>query len=170
MPRFEDHPIRLRRVRAGLGQARLAQVTSLHRSTISALEEGRVREPDAATVDAIATAVGVFPEDLHRELADWWSKREAERPLLSATGKAALAGGPNYARSCRSFAEWRSRFAPSPTSFASMLGVNRAVVAGYERGIRERGMPETLQHALTSRLGVSDGTLIALMALEPNHE
>lgn len=170
MPRFEDHPIRLHRVRAGLGQARLSQLTGLHRSTISALEEGRVRSADDATVEAIASAMGLHGEDLQRELDAWWAKRAEQPPLLSPTAKAALAGGAGYARSCASFVAWRERFAPSPTAFASLLGVNRAIVAGYERGIRERGMPESLQHALVSRLGIDNDTLLALMSLEPSHD
>ena len=170
MPRIENHPIRLHRVRVGLGQAALSQATDLHRSTISAIEEGRVRTPDDATIELIAKALGLHGEDLERELAAWWRQRDAAAPVIPPTGKAAVVGGAGYVRTLSSFVQWRERFAPTPTAFASLLGVNRAIVAGYERGIRTNGMPETLQHALVSRLSIDNDTLLALMKLEPSHE
>ena len=51
-----------------------------------------------------------------------------------------------------------------------MLGVNRQVIVGYERGIRVNGMPDPLTHALMTVLGVNADYLKVLQQLPPSED
>jgi transcriptional regulator with XRE-family HTH domain len=170
MPKIDDHPLRLARVRAGMGQKKLADVIGVHRSTIAAIEEGRTNDPEPETVAAIESALQLPSGTFGRQLVLWRRHRSNVAPVVGGVGRAVLAAGPNHVAGYGSFVEWRARFSSSPTAFASLLGVNRAVVANYERGLRVFGMPEVLQHALISRLGVSNEYIVALCALPPRLE
>lgn len=170
MPKIDDHPLRLARIRAGVRPKQLADGIGVHRSTVAAIEEGRTNEPSPETVQAIESFLNLPPGRLQEDLARWQVKRAESGPQLTLRGKALLMASPETVAEFPSFVHWRSMLSPSPTSFASMLGVNRVVVANYERGIRLRGMPDTLSHALVSVLGISNDYLLALQRLEPSDD
>ena len=171
MPTVRDHPLYLARIRAGVGQKQLADAVGMNRSSIAAIEEGRTSTPTPGAVEAIEAKLGMFPRTLQPALDAWAAKRAANGPVLTPLATAVLREAPaglnaRYA----SFVHWRSQIAPSPTAFASMLNVNRAVVAKYEQGIRSRGMPDTLSHALVSVLGITNDYLLALQQLPPSED
>lgn len=169
MPAIHDHPLYLARVRAGVGQKALADAVGMNRSSIAAIEEGRTLSPTVDTIKAIETELRLSADTLQAEIVAWDAKRTAKGPQLSPYQVQVLAMRPADIRvQYASFVEWREQFAASPTAFASMLGVNRAVVAKYEQGIRQRGMPGTLAHALVSVLGITNDYLLAISALPPD--
>lgn len=170
MPKITDHPLRLARIRAGMGQTKLADVIGVHRSTIAAIEEGRTNDPEPTTIEAIETALQLPATTLARQLALWQIARINQAPQLGPVANAVLHAPVSHVEEYPSFVDWRRRISPSPTAFASTLGINRAVVANYERGLRRHGMPEVMQHAILARLGVSTDYLIALTELPPNRE
>ncbi len=172
MPKMPDNPLRLRRIAAGLSQVELARRSSLARSSIVAIEEGRTEVLKPDTARALALALGVAPVALEHDLAAWHAAR-ASNPasvyaaLPVAAQKALLLSPDEVGRIFRSFREWRSVIAPSSTSFASIVGLSRNVVAFYEEGRRRRpGMPEVLQRAIVERLDVPVEYVLALEKLQ----
>ena len=169
MPAIRTHPLYLARVRAGVGQKALADAVGMNRSSIAAIEEGRTLTPTVETAEAIETTLGLPAGALQRDIDAWNTKRTAAGPSLSPYQLAVLRASPREIPiRYTSFVHWREHIAPSVTAFASMLGVNRAVAAKYEQGIRQRGMPDTLAHALISVLGITNDYLLALQALPPD--
>lgn len=171
MPRIDDHPLRLHRLYRGIGQISLAKQTGLNRSTISSIEEGRTVTVNPATLSALEAALLLHRGQLEAELAEWETVRRARGPVLNPHAVALLATPPPVVQTAfKSFVGWRKVFASSPTAFASMLGVNRQVITGYESGIRVNGMPDPLSHALLTVLKVSNDYLLALQRLPPTEE
>lgn len=166
---FRDHPVRLLRLRAGFSTQGLSQFSGVHRSTITAIEEGRPRMPDFETLAALAGPLRVDVRTLVSRVEEW--AVENERPLLAPAARAALAVEPRHLLNLfPTFAVWRAQFAPSVTAFSSMLGVNRKVLSDYEVGRKRRGMPVTLSRAMLVRLDVSDEYLLAVQALPTDGE
>ncbi len=170
MPRILDHPLRLHRLTAGIGQQELADAIGAHRSTLAAIEEARTASPTAETVAALERQLKLAPGQLATELERWRARRAAAPPMLTPTARATLELQPAAIAMLPSFVAWRLRIAPTTAAFATMLSINRTVLANYERGIRERGMPETLAHAILSVLGVSTDYLLALERLPPTED
>lgn len=167
MPKILDHPLTLARERAGIGQRELAQLVGRDRSTIAAIEEARTQTPDGVTVQKIEEALRLAPGQLASQIALWRTQRAAQGPQLSPQARVVLEQSPFWVSEQRSFRSWREKISPSPTAFSSMLGVNRALVANYERGIRVDGMPAGLAHALMTVLGIDNDYLVALKRLPP---
>lgn len=162
-----NHPLRLLRIERDLPAATLAAMCGVHRSTIQAIEEGVTRYPDSATVSRLAAALGVPTQELSNRLGLW---DEEQRPpvLLGPAALKALQMSPAEVGSTFfTFTHWRKSFATSPTAFASLLGVNRKVVADYENGLKKRpGLPLSLASAMMRRLKV-DGEYLAAVELLP---
>lgn len=173
MPKINDNPIRLHRLRAGnMGQKALAERSGLARSTIVAIEEGRTREPEDATLADIAEVLGVAPGRLKAEMAAWNTRRAQTMPELSPRAAAILRLSPSeVTRSFTSFAAWREQVAGSAVAFAQMLGLNHSTLTAYERGIRRRpGIPPVIASKIMDRLGVDIDYVIALQGLQPQDE
>ena len=170
MPRILDHPLRLHRVRLGVGQGQLAAAVGVHRSTVAAIEEARTVTPEPSTVAAIESHLRLSSGQLMLELQAWVLARRAEPPMLSPVARAVLAIPPEALVTVGSFEGWRRRITPSVAAFATMLGINRTVVAAYEHGIRENGMSDSLAHALVRTFELSDAYLLALAKLPPSAE
>jgi transcriptional regulator with XRE-family HTH domain len=170
MPRIDDHPLRLARLRAGYGQIKLASLAGVNRSTISGIEENRVRTPTPETLRAIEQALNVPAQSLEVELTNWLRQQDARGPLLTPRARILLEQAPSVIAMFPSWVAWRKIISPTPTHFASLLGVNRQVVAGYEQGIRVHGMPEPLVHALLTVLRVNNDYLKVLQQLPPSED
>lgn len=165
MPTFSNHPIRMLRIERDLTAKQLSELAGVHRSTVQAIEEGRTQSPGADTVADLARALRVDAAVLQQRLMLW---EEEQRPSVefSARALATLGLEPvDVGGKFTSFVQWRSNIAPSPTAFASMLGVNRKVVADYEAGLKKRGMPLSMGNAMLRRLKLSTEYLIAVEAL-----
>lgn len=169
MPSFDDNPLRLARLRAGVPLTQLAKTVGASRSTLNAIEEGRTKHPSPALCDAIDVELGRPPAALAREL-DRWHRARDPLSTLSNRGRAVLTQAPAEVAKYRSFVHWRRELADTPTAFASLLGIDRAKVSAYENGIRVNGMPQTLASALVTKLKISDQYLLELQRLEPNDD
>lgn len=169
MPSFDDNPLRLARLRAGVPLTQLAKDVGASRSTLNAIEEGRTKHPARELLNAIDTRLERDRGLLYHQLTQWHNARDP-RDNLSLRARAVLEQKPSEVAKYRSFVHWRQEFASSPTAFASLLGVDRAKVADYENGIRVNGMPQTLSSALLGKLRISDAYLLELQRLEPNDE
>lgn len=170
MPRIDDHPLRLARVRAGVGQIALAREAGINRSTISSIEENRTVSPAPETLSSIERVLNIPQGSLETALAQWHISRKLQGPQLTRAAQLLLDQRPTVIATFSSFVAWRRKISPSPTSFASMLGVNRQVIVGYERGIRVNGMPDPLTHALMTVLGVNADYLKVLQQLPPSED
>lgn len=170
MPVELDHPVRLARIRAGLSVATLATRTGTHRATIHAIEEGRTKWPSKAILSRFDGIFGLTDGSMEVDVGRWLSARGQRPPQLGLKANAVLALSPAQVRMYRSFVHWRREISPTPTSFASMLGLPRSTVSLFEKGIRSRGMPDTLSSAIVRVLGVSNDYLIALQKLEPSDD
>jgi transcriptional regulator with XRE-family HTH domain len=170
MPILNDHPVRLARLRAGASIATLANRSNVHRSTIAAIEEGRTTWPTKVVLSELDKALALTPGTLAAQLEAFNAKRGTRSPRLPLKAVAVLSLGPGAISQYRSFVHWRRDVAPSPTAFASLLGLPRSTVANYENGIRVKGMPDTLSSALIRVLNVDNDYLMALQRLEPNDE
>ena len=160
-----DNPVRVARVRAGFSRAELARRLGIHRSTLVALEDGRTAAPNEENLAELREVLNA--PSLGPDLIAWHEGRaRAIRQTLTAPQQVALHRRPSELREFYgTFQGWRTVFSPSAMGFARLLGLNHAHVLGYERGAIARGMPEPMQTALLSRLGLSDEYLQALMAL-----
>jgi transcriptional regulator with XRE-family HTH domain len=158
-----DHPLRLARQRAAVSQSQLARDLGIARGTVTAIEEGRTRMPLPETRTAIEKRLKMQPGSLRNELVAWLAKEE--KVELSTRARATLQLEPRHIAHYTSFRHWRSQVVDSATGFASLLRVNEDVVAGYEKGLRTRGMPDSLAGALMNVLGVSPEYLAAVQKL-----
>lgn len=167
MPIDITHPLVRARYRAGIGQAELARRTGLHRSTISAIEEGRSRaitvEAGIVIDQALGRAVGTTIAEVSAYAGNLppFKPTLEQRMILNMTPEQLA-----FRFRLTGFAGWRAVFARSATSFASEIGVNRAVVASYEKGGRKRGMSQALVHAIAERFGVDLEYVLAVAELD----
>lgn len=162
MPAADDHPMRLRRIRAGLTQVDLAKMGGVTRNVIAQIEEGRVRKPNAKVVGALAAHMNTTPEQIFEEVHTWRST--PTNTLLTLRALNALSLPPTYVAKYTNFLHWRRDIAPNPTSFASILRLPRATVIKYESG--EVAMPKPMVTALSSILGLSDEYIEELRKLD----
>lgn len=166
-----NHPLRLLRIERDLPSVQLAAMSGVHRSTIQAIEEGITRSPDSATVARLAEALGVPAQELSNRLGLWEEEGRATVQLSPAAQRALELSPEMVVSTFVSFEHWRRQFAASPTAFASMLGVNRKVVADYEAGLKRRpGLPLSMASALMRRLRVSTEYLTAVERLPTREE
>lgn len=163
MARISDHPIRLARITAGLSQNQLATRAGVHRSALTAIEDGRTRRPSKVLLGTLASILDVPQAHLEGEIEKWLAN-----PQLTNLSPAAknLLEVPPYVLSqyYPSFALWRMELAKTPTAFASMLRINPATVRDYESG-KTLTMPDVMSGKLLTVVGVSPEYLVELEGL-----
>lgn len=168
MPRIDDHPVVMARLQAGVSRVALADALGVNRSTIAAIEEGRTQAPTEATLLHMDRALGLRPGTLNTRMSTWRADRVGQPVKLTLEARAILSRGPDEVARYDSFSAWRAKIAPTATAFSSLLGMNHTVVARYENGIRVKGMPDMLAHALMAKLEVTPEYLQALKRLPPS--
>lgn len=115
--------IRALRERAGLSRERLAEVSGISTSAISALELAYVEDPDLRTLRELARGLGVAPAELltpvgEQPLAEWLTDFERSphaailSPPLSDSERAWLLGFPA--------ATW-THLPPSPATLRALI-------------------------------------------------
>lgn len=150
----------------GLEMVELARLAGVSRATVSQIEEGRTKKPNQKVVNVLARMSGASPSELY-EKVETWRNQQAEE-VLPARWKALLSlPAAALADFYPSFQDWRMELSENPTHFASVLKINRLTVSKYERDQFVGGMPDTLAHALVSRLGITEDYLEALENLPP---
>ena len=170
MPRHEDHPVVIARLRAGVSCSALAREVGVDRSTIAAIEEGRTRSLSLDTALRIDRALKLRPGTISDEMGRWHADPRSS-PRLTLEARAVLnMQAQNVGHLYANFKAWRLKIAPTPTAFASLLGVNAATVQRYENGIRQSGMPDTLASALMVKLDLTPQYVQALRVLPPSDE
>lgn len=164
MPNYESHPLRVLRRRHGLEMKELARLAGVSRATVSQIEEGRTKKPNVKVLQVLSARSGVPVVEL-LERVDLWRSLPIAELLPQRAASMLQLDPPLLSQFYRSFAHWRGEFSANPTHFASVLRINRMTVAKYERGEFVGGMPDSLAHALHSRLGLSTDYISALEAL-----
>ena len=150
----------------GLEMVELARLAGVSRATVSQIEEGRTKKPNKKVVHVLSRMSGHSPEELYEKIETWRQTRADE--VLPQRWKALLnLPAEDLAKLYPSFKHWREELSSNPTHFASVLRINRLTVSKYERDQFVGGMPDTLAHALTSRLGITEDYLSALEGLPP---
>ena len=133
MARIADHPLRLARLQLGLSQVALANRAGVNRAAITAIEDGRTKNPSQKIIDVIATGLGIDEDELVKQIQDYITK-----PVTVAAPPAVanLMVIPPYTLNqyYKTFKQWRLEIAKTPTALASMLRVNPAVISRYEAG------------------------------------
>ena len=146
MARINNHPVRLARLQLGISQVELAKKAGVNRAAVTAIEDGRTKNPSDAILLPLASGLGISIEDLRAEC-----KQFASAPIEIQAPPAVqnLMIIPPYTlgQYYKSFKQWRSEIAKTPTALASMLRVNPAVVARYESG-EMQAFPEVLSRKL----------------------
>jgi len=168
---FSDNPLRLARIAAGLSMPRLSELSGVNKSTISMIEAGRTRDPSPETLEALAAQLPqMTPASLNAQLHDWQNRRRRALTELTPEGRRVLRMTPEQVRETfTTFQGWRSQLAPTPTAFATMLGIHHNITNEYERGIRAtQGLPRGMQGPLMSVLGLSGEYLRVLSELPPS--
>lgn len=144
----------------------LARLAGVSRATISQIEEGRTKKPNKKVVQVLARMSGYSPEDLYQRVEHW--RNQTPEEVLPPRWKALLSLSPEAVIDLYpSFKHWREELSDNPTHFASLLKLNRLTLSKYERDQFVGGMPDTLAHALASRLGITEEYLRALESLPP---
>lgn len=161
MPIVQDHPLRLRRLRAGMSQNEVAREAKVSRATVAQMEEGRVARPNEAVVNVLSKHTQIPAAQIREEVKHW---QEARRPQLSQRAKNATQLPPEVVARYSSFEQWRGDIAENITQFSSLLGVSRNTLLAYERG-DTRSMPKPLIQALYNRLDLSDAYVAAVTRL-----
>jgi transcriptional regulator with XRE-family HTH domain len=163
MARIVDHPVRVLRLEAGLTQVGLAEVAGVHRSAVSAVEDGRTLMPADRVLEVLAGRTGRSVEEVRGLVGSWVS--EPLKIRLKPSVESLLLIPPYLlGQYYRSFGEWRGEFAGSVTGFASMFRLNPAVVRDFESG-RVQRLPDSLARRLVQGLGVDGAYLAALEGL-----
>lgn len=163
-----DHPIRLARLKLGLGQVEFANRVEISRPTLVAIEDGRTAVPSDDVVVRIARELSVTPGGLELQLSEWRKRRlAAVRSLMGPMQRAALDASPRDILAKPNFTAWREQIAPTVNAFATLVGMNSTTLSTYERGQRRReGMPAPLARALLNVLGLSGEQVVAIQQLE----
>ena len=163
MARIADHPLRLARIKAGLSQNELAKRAGVHRSALTAIEDGRTKKPTDRLVETLAAILDVPAYILTQEIQAWLAKPRDLNLRPSARNLLII---PPYTLNqyYQTFAQWRKEVSPTPTAFASLLQVNPKTVSDYESGKTSK-MPDVLASKLINVLGMQDDYLVALEGL-----
>jgi transcriptional regulator with XRE-family HTH domain len=150
----------------GLEMVELARLAGVSRATISQIEEGRTKKPNKKVVQVLARMSGHSTEELFQRIETW--RNQTPETVLPARWRGLLSLSADAVQDLYpSFQHWREELSDNPTHFASVLRINRLTVSKYERGQFVGGMPDTLAHALASRLGLSEDYLSVLESLPP---
>lgn len=162
MPAADDHPMRLRRIRAGITQTDLAKRAGVTRAVVSQIEEARVKRPNLKVVQALAVHMNTTPETIFEEVEQWRTLPAQQQ--LSERAIQALQLPPSWVSKYDSFLSWRRDIAPNPTAFASLLKLPRRTIVRYEEG--EVAMPKPLMQGLSGVLGLSSAYIEELRKLD----
>jgi len=133
MARIADHPLRLARLQLGLSQVALATRAGVNRAAITAIEDGRTKNPSQKILDVIATGLGIDEDELVKQIQDYVTKPVTITPPPAVQNLMVI---PPYTLNqyYKTFKQWRLEIAKTPTALASMLRVNPAVISRYEAG------------------------------------
>jgi transcriptional regulator with XRE-family HTH domain len=167
MPKQVSHPVVQSRILRGLSQTDVAERAFISRSSLIAIEEGRTRTLKKQTAIDLERVL-LMPVGALQSAMDRWFAERNPRDGVTNAGRALLGATPSALAYYETFRNWRKLIAPSVTAFASLIGVNRALVDGYEKGIRDNGMSVTLMHHIQTALQLSPEYVRALSELEPS--
>jgi transcriptional regulator with XRE-family HTH domain len=167
MARITDHPVRLARIQAGLSQNALATKAGIHRSALTAIEDGRTKRPTPQLIGTLAAILDIPTSELEGQITSWLEKPLS--PYLKPSAKNLLEIPPYVlGQYYRSFAQWRAEIAPTQTAFASMLRINPAIIRDYESG-KYLTMPDGLAGKMIQAFGIDGEYLVALEGLPRGH-
>lgn len=161
---IENHPIRQRRLRAGLTQQQLAAQAGISRATVCQIEEGRTIAMNDKVIRVLAEATHVPPATVAEEYLSW--RDEDVVALLPPRAQNALALPPHVVKRYPSWKVWRNDIASNPTKFASLLRVPRSTVVKYEHSHNDEALPKSIVNALATHFGLSDEYIDALRNLD----
>lgn len=144
--RINNHPVRLARLQLGISQIELANRAGVNRAAVTAIEDGRTKNPSDAILAPLAAGLGIDIDTLREECVQFAS---APLEIDAPPAVANLMIIPPYTLSqyYPNFRAWRREIAKTPTALASMLRVNPAVVSRYESG-EMQAFPEILSRKL----------------------
>jgi putative transcriptional regulator len=144
--RINNHPVRLARLQLGISQVELAKKAGVNRAAVTAIEDGRTKNPSDTILLPLAVGLGITIEDLRIQCKEFASAPiEIEAP--PAVQNLMIIPPYTLSQYYKSFKQWRSEIAKTPTALASMLRVNPAVVSRYESG-EMQAFPEVLSRKL----------------------
>lgn len=162
MPVVANHPVRLRRIQAGLSQQQLAVLAGVTRGTVAQIEEGRTRKLNAKVAHALVERTGESVEVLLAAVDAW----KAQDVMLELTqrGRNTLLLPPTVVKLYDSFQMWREDVSPNRTSFSTLMRMPRSTLVSYESG-RTSEFPKPLIEGLATHLRCSDEYIEAVMGL-----
>ena len=146
MARIADHPVRLARLQLGISQIELAKRAGVNRAAVTAIEDGRTKNPSEDILVPLALGLGGSVEEL-RDRCVAFAKQPLEIDAPPAVANLMLIPPYTLAQYYKSFKQWRREIAKTPTALASMLRVNPAVISRYEAG-QLSAFPEILSRKL----------------------
>lgn len=163
MARITDHPVRLARIQAGLSQNKLAERAGIHRSALTAIEDGRTKRPTPQLTGTLASILDIPIAELDGQITAWLKKPLT--PYLKPSAKSLMEIPPYVLpQYYKSFTQWRHEIAPTQTAFASMLRINPAIIRDYESG-KYLSMPDGLSGKMMQAFGLDGEYLVALEGL-----
>jgi transcriptional regulator with XRE-family HTH domain len=168
MARIPNHPVRLARLEAGLSQVDLARIAGVNRAAVTAIEDGRTKQPSEAILAPLALKLGTTIEDLRQRIASFLNEPLAIEPP-PAVANLMLIPPYTLAQYYKTFKQWRLEIAKTPTALASMLRINPAVISRYE-GRQLVGFPELLSRQLLEAFkpyGMTSEYVLELEKLPP---
>lgn len=162
MPVVANHPVRLRRIQAGLSQQQLASLAGVTRGTVAQIEEGRTRKLNAKVAYALAERTGESVDAL-LVAVDTWKALDTYNEL-SQRALNTLALPPTVVKLYDSFQMWREDIAVNRTAFSTLMRMPRSTLVSYESG-RTTEFPKPLIEALATHMRCSDDYIEAVMGL-----
>lgn len=166
MARIADHPLRIARIKAGLSQEALAKKAGVQRSAVSAIEDGRTRQPTERLIGTLAPLLSMSADELDGEIRDWVNR--PLQPNLKPSAQNLMMIPPyTLAQYYKTFQQWRAEVAPTQTAFASLLRINPAIIRDYESG-KLLSLPDGLSAKMLEAFepyGFSPEYLVALEGL-----
>jgi transcriptional regulator with XRE-family HTH domain len=169
MPKFPDHPLTVAREHAGLTQQELARRAGINRLTVAKIEGAATRSLSADTRVRLERELHMPAGRLQYAMDSWFAHLKPSDHLGTAVQSLLRLSPEGLTARFASFAAWRQAIAPSAEFFAALIGVHRATVTDYEKGIRTNGMSSNLASALLT-LGITAEYLTALRRLPPTSE
>lgn len=146
MARIPNHPVRLARLQLGISQIQLAKMAGVNRAAITAIEDGRTKKPSETILVPLANGLGTTVTELQQQVETFISQ-PLEVKVPPAVENLMVIPPYTLNQYYKSFKQWRSEIAKTPTALASMLRINPAVVSRYESG-RLSAFPELLSRQL----------------------
>jgi DNA-binding XRE family transcriptional regulator len=141
----------------------LAQLAGVTRAAITAIEDGRTRQPSPKLTATLASHLGIEASTLERDI-ETWLKKPLQPTLKPAAQNLLLIPPYILSQYYSTFADWRAEIAKTQTAFASMLRLNPAIIRDYESG-KYQAMPDGLSGKLLEAFGISPEYLVALEGL-----